>query len=202
MSEVLFSSIPGCWWTPGCYIPPCARELLCLARHRSSAPYRAQLFVIIARSRDKQIACCVPHVLCPRRHVVRRPTRCSPCLKSVLLATACARQFTWSHLPSSPTLQLAIVARSDCPSSSLWPSIWSSARIRPLPTLSMLLSFAFMLCAIASSFFLHVLILDLHLSITLCRSTMSTICDPRPRAHASSNVTPVLARRRSSVVGY
>jgi hypothetical protein len=173
-----------------------------LARHRSSAPYRTQLFVVIARSRDKLTACCVPHVLCPRHRVVRRPTRCSPCLKSVLLATACARQFTWSHLLSSPTLQLAVVARSDCPSSSLWPSIWSSAQIRPSPTLSMLLLFAFMLCAIASSFFLHVLILDLHLSITLCRSTMSTICDPRPRAHASSNVTPVLARRRSSVVGY
>jgi hypothetical protein len=22
MSEVLFSSIPGCWWTPGCYSDP------------------------------------------------------------------------------------------------------------------------------------------------------------------------------------
>ena len=50
--------------------------------------------------------------------------------------------------------------------------------------------------------FLHVLILDLRLTITLDHSTVSTTCDPHSRAHASSNATPVLVRRRASTVDY
>jgi hypothetical protein len=60
------------------------------------------------------------------------------------------------------------------------------------------------LCTVCDSIVvsIHVLILNLHLAITLGRSTMSMTWDPRPRTHALSNATPVLAKRRSSAVDY
>jgi hypothetical protein len=96
-------------------VPPCTRELFCLARRRSPTPYRAQLFVVIARSCDKLTPCRVPHVLCPRRRIVRHPARCSPRFKSVLLAPTCARQFPWSsspflaHISADPALSRVCV---------------------------------------------------------------------------------------------
>jgi hypothetical protein len=54
----------------------CSRELLCLVRRRSPAPYRTRLFVVIARSRDRLTACRVSHILGPRRRVVRLRTVC------------------------------------------------------------------------------------------------------------------------------
>jgi hypothetical protein len=57
----------------------------------------------------------------------------------------------------------------------------------------MSLSFAAALCATASSFSLYVLILDLRLTITLYRSTVSTTCDSRLCAHTSQDAALVLA---------
>jgi hypothetical protein len=37
MSEVLFSSIPGCWWTPGCYIAQALARLNSLPRGRNGS---------------------------------------------------------------------------------------------------------------------------------------------------------------------
>jgi hypothetical protein len=75
----------------------CARELLCLARRRSPAPYRTRLFVIIARSCDRLTACRVSHILGPRRRVVRLRTVCD---SIVIFPVQCSRGFLLVSAPS------------------------------------------------------------------------------------------------------
>jgi hypothetical protein len=69
----------------------CAHELLCLARHRSPAPYCARLFIVVTRSHDDLTTlalvlclCRVPHVLCPRLRV--EPVKPRPPLLDLIFA--------------------------------------------------------------------------------------------------------------------
>jgi hypothetical protein len=112
----------------------CARELLCLARRCSPAPYRVRLFVVVTRSCDELTApalilcpCRVPHVLCPCRRV--EPVKPRPPLLDLVVALlvaavasrilAClpARRRTW--VPCSAFTASAssfVCGRSSAPS--------------------------------------------------------------------------------------
>jgi hypothetical protein len=92
-------------------------------------------------------------------------------------------------LPSSPDIDLVVVEVK------LWMDSATSSTTHVVVV---------RLCSVSDNIVisLHVLILDLCLAITLDHSTVSTTCDPHSRAHALSNATPVLVRRRSSAVDY
>jgi hypothetical protein len=113
-----------------------------------------------------------------------------PCSPSTRLGQA------FLFLPSRVVVRLCIV----CTATSLIPP-WclSSNFASSIPCLRfahaqplMPLLFASTLCATTSSFSLHVLLLDLCLAITLCRSTVSTTCDSRLCAHTSQDAALVL----------